>query len=49
MKGSDVATDRGLGRRGQLDKILNGRDRFLLNGAQNNPVPFTFVHAGLLL
>ena len=45
VKRGDVATDRGLGGRGQLDEILNRRDRLLLHGAQNDPVPLTFVHA----
>ena len=41
----DVAPDRGLGGRGQLDQLLNRRDRLLLHGAQDEPVALAFVHA----
>jgi hypothetical protein len=44
VQGRDVAADRGLRGGGQLHKILDCRDRLLLDGAQDDPVPFTFVH-----
>src|ERR671910_2468648 len=44
MKGCDVTPDRCLGGLRQLHQILNGRNRPLLDEAENDPMSFTFVH-----
>jgi hypothetical protein len=44
VKGRDVAPDRGLGCAGQIAQVDDRHHRPILDGGQNDPVAFLFVH-----